>query len=361
MKQILYVALDEWRYWSRSHLAMSAVLIFLALIITSSVLTAAHLQEQNHTRTHQQTEAEDTFLSQPDRHPHRMVHYGHYVFRAAAPLAIFDPGLDAIVGQSIFLEGHRQNSVMFAESASSTNLGDLPWLSPALIYQLFAPLVLILLGHSAMVREREAAALAPLLALGITGRTLVMGKVLALLCFTLLMLCPLLLSGIWALSSGARVMALLSLLGVYSAYLAIWVALTLLVSTLLNKRSTILATMTGLWFCLTLALPSIAVNFVAEPMAGKIETDLKMLSDLRKLGDGHNANDPAFVALRKTLLEKHQVDRIEDLPVNYRGLVAMDAEEKLSKVLNDYANKRMNAEQQQEQHLARYGLSLIHI
>jgi len=120
-----------------------------------------------------------------------MVHYGHYLFRAPAPLAIFDPGLDAVTGQSIFLEGHRQNTAMFAESSASADFGGLARLTPALIYQLFAPLLIILLGHGALVRERESAVLAPLLALGVSGRTLIAGKVLALLSFTGLLLIPL--------------------------------------------------------------------------------------------------------------------------------------------------------------------------
>mgnify|MGYP002129840370 CR=1 FL=1 len=45
-----------------------------------------------------QAEAEAAFLSQPARHPHRMVHYGHYVLRTPAPLALFDPLPDGQLG-----------------------------------------------------------------------------------------------------------------------------------------------------------------------------------------------------------------------------------------------------------------------
>ena len=357
MKQIWLIAADEWRYWLRSHLALSGALIFLLLIVATSLLTAVRMEAAQHARAHQQTEAEETFLAQPDRHPHRMVHYGHYLFRAPAPLAIFDPGLDSVTGQSIFLEGHRQNTVMFAESAASADFGGLSWLSPALVYQLFAPLVIILLGHGSLVRERETGLLPSLLAAGISGRTLLVGKALALLSFTALLLIPLLLSCAIAILGGETWGAMLSLFLTYSVYLAAWVVLTLIISTVLKKRSTVLAAMTGLWFCLSLVLPSIAVNAAtdAEPLAGKIETDLTMLSDLRKLGDGHNANDPAFRQLRADLLEKYNVERIEDLPINFRGLVAMEAEQKLTKVLNDYAASRMAAELRQEDRLAAYG------
>ncbi|GAA6167394.1 ABC transporter permease [Sessilibacter corallicola] len=358
MKSILLIAASEWRYWLRSHLALAAALIFFVLVIAVSVLTAARMEAEKHARSHQQAEAEETFLAQPDRHPHRMVHYGHYLFRTPAPLSIFDPGLDTVTGQSIFLEGHRQNTAMFAESSASADFGGLSWLSPALVYQLFAPLVIILLGHGCISRERESSVLTPLLAMGISGHQLILGKALALVSFTVLLLLPLIASGAIALANGESVVALLSLFGVYGAYLLIWVILTLLISATLSKRSTALGAMTGLWIGFCLVLPSIAVNITtdAKTVAGKIETDLTMLSDLRKLGDGHNANDPAFQQLRADLLKQHDVERIEDLPVNFRGVVAMASEEKLTKVLNEYAESRMLAELQQEQHLLDYGL-----
>lgn len=357
MKQLGFVAVAEWRSWLRSQLALGGALIFLVLFVVTSFLTTTRMEAEKHARTHQQTEAEEMFLNQPDRHPHRMVHYGHYLFRTPVPLAIFDPGLDTVTGQSIFLEGHRQNTVMFAESAASANLGGLSWLTPALVYQLFAPLVIILLGHGSVVREREAGVLAPLLAIGISGRTLVFGKALALVLFSLFLLIPLIASCALALSSGENITALLSLFGAYCLYLLFWVVLTLIISTTLKKRATVLTVMTGLWFCFSLVLPSIAVNLATEskPVAGKIEVDLVMLSDLRKLGDGHNAKDAAFQQLSADLLKKYSVKRIEDLPVNFRGLVAMEAEQKLTQVLNNYADSRMAAQLEQEKRLADYG------
>lgn len=357
MKQLLMIATAEWRYWLRSYLVIGAAALFGLLLVVTSLLTAVRMESETHERTHQQSEAEETFLDQPDRHPHRMVHYGHYVFRSPAPLALFDPGLDPVTGQSIFLEGHRQNSAMFAESGASADLGGLSWLTPALIYQLFAPLLIVLLGYGSIVREREAKVLAPLLAQGVSAHTLIFGKALAILSFALLLLAPMLISNLLALAKGEATLAVMSLLGVYFAYLAVWAMLTLFVSAMLKKRSEVLATLTALWIGITLVLPSIAVNIATQqaPLSGKIETDLTMLSDIRKLGDGHNANDPAFMQLRADLLKQYNVERVEDLPINYRGLVAMEGERKLTEVLNRYAATRMEGETQQAKRLSEYG------
>ncbi|WP_370979378.1 DUF3526 domain-containing protein [Agaribacterium sp. ZY112] len=356
MRQILLIAAGEWRYWLRSYFALAGVLVFLLLIVTSSILTAFRIDAETHTRVEQQQESEQTFLEQPDRHPHRMVHYGHYIFRAPAPLAIFDPGLDSVTGQSIFLEGHRQNTTMFAESSVSADFGGLSAVSPALIYQLFAPLIIILLGHAALVRERESAALSPLLSLGVSGPRLILGKVLALFSFILILLLPLLVSGALTLVRGEDPRSVLLLFTVYLVYLLLWGLMTLWLSTISAKRSTALAVLAGLWFMWSLVLPSIAVNIASStlPLAGKIETDLAMLNEKRKLGDGHNANDPAFKQLRADLLEKYGVQQVEKLPINFRGLVAMEAEQKLTNMLNEYAQARMERESEQEKLIGNY-------
>lgn len=356
MKSALFIALEEWRYWFRSGLTLAVITIFAVVLISVSLLTALRIESENAERTHHQNEAEQTFLSQPDRHPHRMVHYGHYVFRAPVPLALFDPGLDSITGQSMFLEGHRQNSATFSESRASAYLGSFSWLTPALIYQLFAPLLIILLGHGAIVRERECGTLWPMLAQGLNSQVLLAGKALALLAFIGLLLLPLVFSALLAVSRGETFGAAVSLIGVYFLYLSIWAASSLLVSTLVNTRSTALASLASAWLALSLVGPALAVNAASNsaPLVGKIESELTMLSE-ESLSDGHNANDSAFDQLRADLLEQYGVDKVEDLGVNIRGVVAQKAEEHLTEIMNIYAEDRMAKEDLQANWLTNFG------
>jgi ABC-2 type transport system permease protein len=361
VKRLFIIAGAEWRYWLRSRLALGGAVVLAGLLIATSVLTVLRMQGEAAERAHHQAEAEAAFLSQPARHPHRMVHYGHYVFRTPTPLAHFDPGLDPVTGQSIFLEGHRQNTAMFTASGASADLGAFSWLSPALVYQLFGPLLVILLGHGLIVREREAATLATLLAQGTPGRVLLAGKALALLSLVVLLLVPLAISAGLAVHAGEQPLAAWALVGAYLLYLVIWSALALLASALLRRRSAVLATLATLWIALSLVLPAVASSWASRaapdgaPVSGKLETDLAMLSDLRKLGDGHNANDPAFAQLRADLLAKHGVQRVEDLPVNLRGVVAQVGEQRLTETLNRYAQAQMAAEARQAAVLANHG------
>jgi ABC-2 type transport system permease protein len=357
VKRVLVIAAAEWRYWLRTRLALGGALLITALLVATTVLTTLRMQSETAERTQHQAKAETAFLTQPDRHPHRMVHYGHYVFRTPAPLALFDPGLDPVTGQSIFLEGHRQNTAMFAASDASADLGGMSWLSPAMVYQLFAPLLVILLGHGLVAREREAATLATLLAQGTPGRAVLAGKALALFSFVVVLLLPLALGAGFAMLNGEQLLAAGALMIAYLLYLVIWGALALLASAFIGNRAAVLATLATLWIALTLVLPAVAVSSAANaaPMAGKLEDDLAMLTELRKLGDGHNANDPAFAQLRADLLAKYGVQRVEELPVNWRGVVAQISEQKLTDTLNSYAGARMAAETRQAAALSVFG------
>lgn len=357
MSRVWAVAAAEWCYWARSRLALGAALLLAGLLLATTVLTTLRMQAEGAERAHHQDQAEAAFRAQPDRHPHRMVHYGHYVFRTPAPLALIDPGLDTVTGQSIFLEGHRQNTAMFAAATASADLGGPGVISPALVWQLFTPLLLILLGHGALVRERESGTLATALAQGLSPRALLAGKALALAGAVLLMGLPLVLGAALAVTLGEALSAVLVLLGAYALYGLLWAGLALLASALMRRRAAALAALASIWIGLTLVLPALAASVAAaaSPMPGQLETDLAMLADVRQLGDGYNANDPAFAQLRAELLQRHGVQRAEDLPVNLRGVVAEYGERKLTDTLNAWAGRRMAGEQRQGEALARQG------
>ncbi len=355
MTAALRIARAEWGFWLRSRLLRTALAVFGLLLTAIAVLSATRIETESARRAAQQQAAEAAFIAQPDRHPHRMVHYGHYVFRTPPPLAMFDPGIDAVAGQALFLEGHRQNSAAFAEAPSAAGVGAFGVPHPALAYQLLVPLLLIALGHAAFAREREAGTLAPLLAQGVRPAQLAAGKAIALGVAALAMLLPA--AGLAALAvadgESPTVAALQMLL--YAGYLVVWVLAVLLLGALLPRRADVLGALLLVWLATTLVLPRLAASHAATAAAsGKIAADIALLEGLRNAGDGHNAADPAFDALRRQLLAQHGVERVEDLPVNFRGVVATIAEERLTALLNEAAERRMAQERAQSAQLAAF-------
>ena len=357
MKAMLRIAGDEWRMWFRSRLALAGLAVFMAMIGGTATLTAARMSTEKNRRLEQQSQANRNFAEQPARHPHRMVHYGHYVFRPPAPLTVLDPGVDAVTGESIFLEGHRQNSATFADARADANVGGFGRLTPAVIYQIFLPLLLIALGHGVILREREAGTLASILAQGTTPLALMLGKGLALVGLVAIFVVPAVLTVLLAVLGGGSVVAAAGLVVSYAAYLLIWAGVVLLASLLVRERGLTLGILLVTWLVWTLVVPRFAVTVVSHrhPTPSKLETDLQMQAELRKAGDGHNITDTAFSQLRARLLAQHGVDRVEDLPVNIRGVIAEASEAKLTEVLNRYAEARMAREAEQEREVATFG------
>ncbi|MCZ8170791.1 MAG: ABC transporter permease, partial [Brevundimonas sp.] len=124
------VARNEWRLMQRNRVARLALFMLLALAVMASLTSAAHRNASDDLRARFQAQADHEFDGQPARHPHRMVHYGHFVFRPLPPLAAFDPGVDAFTGNTIYLEGHRQNSANFGDVRQSSLLARFGQMTP---------------------------------------------------------------------------------------------------------------------------------------------------------------------------------------------------------------------------------------
>ncbi|MEM9837871.1 MAG: DUF3526 domain-containing protein [Pseudomonadota bacterium] len=349
MNAAFLVAADEWRFWLRSKLGLAAIILALLVTVTSLVANASRISAAAESRAQLQAVAEETFKNQPARHPHRMVHYGHYVFRAPAPLAVVDPGVDPYTGTVMFLEGHHQNSATFAPFFSAAQAGVFARLTPAMTYQVLIPLVLIIVGFASLAREREGGTDRQLLTSGLAPCDLWLGKVLALAGLGGLLLLPLAFVSIQALSMGEGAGAVSAFLLGYAVYLLIWALLIAAVSAGSRQASGALLTLMSLWLLFCVVAPPFAASVAtaSAPMASKIETDLAVAKALRTAGDGHNANDPAFNRLRSNLFEQYGVDRVEDLPVNFRGVVAEAAEADLTDTMNSFADETMQAEMAQ--------------
>ena len=88
-------------------------------------------------RARYQAQANHEFEAQPDRHPHRMVHYGHFLFRPLNPLAAFEGscfGIQLRDGKTfdLLISQHCEDHHLTAkadmhEGAVSTRLGLRGW------------------------------------------------------------------------------------------------------------------------------------------------------------------------------------------------------------------------------------------
>lgn len=171
---------NELRAMLRDRTALSGIMLLTLLALAATLVSWNHMQSAADYRARQQAAAQQSFDAQPDRHPHRVVHYGHFVYRLPSALAAFDPGVDPFTGSSMFLEGHRQNSANFGDVMQSSILTRFGQLTPAFVLQVLAPLVLIFLGHGVLAQERERGTLRLLMLQGAPARSILLGKLAAL-------------------------------------------------------------------------------------------------------------------------------------------------------------------------------------
>ena len=97
----------------RSKVMLLASLLILFLLLFSAYTSWENYHNQNHTRNSIQQEDRSSWENNPDKHPHRMAHYGSFALRQKHPLSTFDLGMENFVGNAVFLEAHKQNTVNF--------------------------------------------------------------------------------------------------------------------------------------------------------------------------------------------------------------------------------------------------------
>lgn len=323
------IARDEWRALLRSRTAMLASGLLIALTLIASLTSLERRDRIDTDRARYQASVDAEFDAQPDRHPHRMVHYGQFVFRPLAPLAFFDTGVGDFTGNTIFLEGHRQNSVNFAEARQSSLLMRFGQLTPAFVLQTLAPLLLVFLGFASVARERATGTLRLMMAQGISSRQIMLGKLTGHAAIALAVGLPafLVLAG-FAVSGAASSAAALGMIAAYAAWLLLWALLAVGMSALAGRPRDALAVLIGLWMVGVILLPRVLPQAARADtaLATKIETEIALHRELAEIGDSHDPDDPYFNAFRQRVLDRYGVETVEELPVQYAGLVGMEGE-----------------------------------
>ncbi|ADG11523.1 DUF3526 domain-containing protein [Caulobacter segnis] len=346
MSVILSVAGNDLRHLVRSRVALTGLILVALLTFAAALTSKAYQADQAALRERLQHSADRDFEAQPNRHPHRVVHFGHFAVRPASGLAAMDPGVEAYTGNMIFLEGHRQNSANFGDARQSSLLVRFGQLSPALVLQVIAPLLLVFIGAGMVAGERERGTLRQSLLAGVSGGALVAGKGLALGVAALIISAPAFALLFWlGASGGARLSAVVLSAGGYVAYLAFWTVLIVGVSAVARRSRSALIALVGAWTVTVVLAPRVAPEIAAAlaPLPTRVETDIAVQRDLRAMGDSHNPNDPYFAAFKRKTLQAYGVARVEDLPVNYRGLLAVEGEKLTSGLFNRYSNQAFAA------------------
>lgn len=355
----VWIATEELRLIWRKRVAASGFLLLFLLTVLATTVSLQHRQAIEADRAKFQTTADQHWDTQPDRHPHRVVHYGHFVFRPLEPLSFFDFGVQPYTGHAIYLEGHRQNSANFSDARQSSLLLRFGQLTPAFVLQTLVPLLIVFLAFGSVARERESGQIRLVLCQGVAGIRFLVGKIIGHSIVALILSAPaflvLVMTGIF--SDGAGLASLLIMLG-YSLYFFIWVIAAVLISAIVPRARDALLLLVGCWIATVILLPRALPGIAAErtTLSTRIEADVAIHQALSKIGNSHNPDDPHFSTFRKKVLSQYGVSRVEDLPVNYGGLLMAEGERLTSELFDRQMQADFRAQDEQSRFISRFGI-----
>lgn len=312
--------------------------VYLLLLVYAMQSGWKQMYQQNTIRSDFQKEVRKSWLSNPDKHPHRMAHFGSFALRLRHPVSSFDFGMENYVGNAVFMEAHKQNSVNFSEASFSTGMQRMGELSVAMLLQIVLPLILFFLGFGSIAGDRENGTLKLIKTQGVSMLVLLLGRSLAIWVISLLFLVPAAVGSGWLamsfspddIRSDVQSRILLIFL-FYCIFLAVLSVITVCVSARSISSQQSLIRLLGIWLILGIIVPRISQVFseTAFRSPSKLEFESAIENDIVKQGDSHNPDDPYFKRIKDSVMQHYQVNRVDSLPVNLGGIVSK-AGEKLS-------------------------------
>ena len=318
---------DTWRD-GRFRWAAAIVLVLLGV----AFLLARQQVEHQRTEREDATKMErDNWLNQGKKNAHAAAHYGVYVFKPVAPLSVFDRGLQPFVGNTVYLEAHRQNQAAFLPAQDATSMRRFGDLTAAACLQLLLPLLIILLAFGTLAGERESGTLRQVLSLGVRPASLVFGKALGLGGAIALLLLPAAAGGVYALSGISGVDAtgeesalrLCLMACVYLLYLGAILVICITVSALAPTSRSALSILLVFWAANAVLAPRLASDLAqwSHPTPKLADLDAKLLEARKQALNSHNPNSEAM----KEFIEKNR-DASGKLPANFRVLLMQESE-----------------------------------
>ncbi|MBL4631136.1 MAG: DUF3526 domain-containing protein [Paraglaciecola sp.] len=357
IQQIFIVFHHEWQQKRRSGL-LNLLFICMQVLLVVAVVTA--WSQYQHTLTQQQTAqqlVEQQWQQQPDRHPHRVAHFGHFTFRPPNALSFFDNGVNLFVGNSIYIEAHKQNSALFANFQDSDVLLRISELSVANILLVFWPLLLIALAYNSITAERASGTLRQLLSLNISVPSLLLGKGLTYLFISVLFIAPIFIITMALLTYSDLalnydiLMRIFILFWIYISYCLIWIALILLVSSIVKYEPHALNILIATWFVLTIISPRVLADIAAEtyPKLSRNSFNQQIKQEISLVGDSHDPEDPHFNEFKTQTLARYGVKTVDLLPVNYKALLMQEGERISSEIFTRLYHQQIQQQRKQQQ------------
>jgi len=330
-KEFVEMTRDGRFRWSCAILSTLTVLALAVGIKTYRDVDRLHREAQAEAREH--------WDHQGEKNPHAAAHYGLYLFEPKSSLSFFDRGVESYTGVTVFLEAHKQNDMKNRPARDGTSLQRFGEMTAAMVLQTLVPLVIVFLSFPMIAGEREQGTLRLLMSQGVRPFEIAAGKALGTVSALGVIILPAALFGavsLWLPSNTTEVVNpghIMALALCYLFYFMTFLAISMSVSAVGRSSSSVLVWLLGFWIFNVLMAPRISAEIAnwAIPLPSAFEFEKAIEQDIAQGIDGHDPASERLEKLKRELLAKHQVETVEDLPVNFAGVVLKESE--------DYGNR----------------------
>ncbi|MBV8326810.1 ABC transporter permease subunit [Chryseobacterium sp.] len=243
----------------------SWIIFFSALYIGYSYYRTASAD-----RILSQHQVRQLWLQQEDKNPHAAGHYGTYTFKPLSIFSIIEKGTDPYTGEAIRIETHKQNPPEVRTAEDTTFLlrsGEFT-IGFAALY--IIPLLIIIIIHGMISKEKEQGTLKLILSQGITKTQLLLGKVLGAISILSVSILPVAVVSGWIIFKNVSTeenvlesagMLLLS----YLIYFMIFLFISIAVSAACETTRKSLLLLFTFWIMVCIIIPKLSV-FTAETL-----------------------------------------------------------------------------------------------
>lgn len=344
---MINILVNEWKGFLRNKLFIFLSLFFLISLCGVTLFGIIQNEKQVETQKIAKEHIRKQWDEMEPSNPHSAAHFGSYAFKSTSILNSIDEGINSVTGNVLRLEGHKQNDVVFSEASQSLLISKFGKLKPALIFQFIIPLFLIFFAFNSYTSERSNGRLKLLLIQGASLRKIVFSKVFSIWVIGIILLITSII--VQFIFNGTQLssdtlLRLMLLFSTYAIYFFIIVNLTVLLSVVFKNSTAALSITILIWVVWTIFLPSIIGKTAEEinPLPTRIDFKESMADDRSKGIDGHNPRGDRRQALEKATLEQYNVDKLEDLPINFSGILMQADEEYGNKVWDKHFGSLYN-------------------
>jgi ABC-2 type transport system permease protein len=350
-----HIVAKEWKEIRRDKVSM-LILISVVFLLTASILTSLSYNAWYNRQQQKLTaDARRHWDTQGVKNSHSAAHHGIYLFKPLSPLGLWDNGIDKYNGVSLYIEAHKRNQLQFKAVEDNPAIARWGELTPSYVLLFLLPLLIIWLGSNSVVRERVSGTMKLALSQGISPVRYISGKAL-----TLWLITAIIITGAWLLSglllsilraenffTGESFLLLL----MYLLYGGIFIHISLWMSLSLRSHRAVILTLLGFWLISIFMVPKLTVQLSEHLYPVPLREDFQKAidEDVAVHGlNGHGGESEKLKELEKQWLAKYGADSLQQLPVNWLGIILQADEDINNEIFEHHFDRLFDTYARQE-------------